>query len=164
MNPKLKVNVGLRWETQLPPTGLNDRWSDFSPTTPNPAAGNRPGALIYAGSGPGRVGSRTLADSYFKAFGPHVGFAYTLSAKTVVRGSYARSFAAITTVTGSTHQHHAGLHAGPGLPGLSNTALHRPVFANKDTMPWFQGRDATRPPEFNLLGQRAGGRPLQPAA
>ena len=41
--PKLTLNLGLRWETQLPPTGLDDRWSDFSPTTPNPGAGNIPG-------------------------------------------------------------------------------------------------------------------------
>ena len=42
VNKKLTVNLGLRWETNLPPTGLDDRWSDFSPTTPNPAAGGRP--------------------------------------------------------------------------------------------------------------------------
>ena len=64
---KLVLNLGLRWETTLPPTGLNDQWSDFSPTTPNPGAGGRLGAVIFAGSGPGRVGSRRLADSYFTA-------------------------------------------------------------------------------------------------
>ena len=64
MSRKLVVNLGLRWETNLPPTGLEDRWSDFSPTTPNPAraAARR---LYLRGTGPGRQGSRTLADSYF---------------------------------------------------------------------------------------------------
>ena len=54
---KLNLNLGLRWETQMPPTGLEDRWSDFSPTTPNPRAGGIPGALIYAGTGTGRQGT-----------------------------------------------------------------------------------------------------------
>src|SRR5258708_36062433 len=83
---------------------MNDRWSDFSPTRPNPRDNNFPGALIYAGSGPGLEGSRTLADSYFGAFGPRVSFAYQWNNKTVIRTGYGRSFAAITTVTGSTHQ------------------------------------------------------------
>ena len=104
VNRKLNLNLGLRWETQLPPTGLEDRWSDFSPTTPNPRAGGIPGALIYAGSGTGREGTRTLADSWFKGFGPRLGFAYQLDEKTVIRGGYGRSFGAVTTVTGSTHQ------------------------------------------------------------
>ncbi len=64
-----------------------DRWSDFSPTRPNPLAGNLKGALIYAGTGEGREGTRTLADSYFKAFGPRFGMAYTYKDKTVIRAS-----------------------------------------------------------------------------
>ena len=172
VNPKLTVNLGLRWETTLPPTGLNDRWSDFSPTRPNPAANNIPGALIYAGSGPGREGSRTLADSYFNAFGPHVGFAYTLNPKTVVRGSYSLAYGAITTVTGSTHQRGFTLTYGPsngssgilptftlsqGFPAWKAPPFIDPSFSNADSMPWFQGREATRPPEmhnFNLSIQR----------
>ncbi len=60
----LVLNLGLRGDTNPPPTGLNDRWADFSPTTPNPAAGGRPGAVLFAGSGTGRVGTRTLADPW----------------------------------------------------------------------------------------------------
>ncbi len=87
----------------MPSTGLNDSWADFSPTTPNPAASNIPGAVLFAGSGPGRVGSRTLADSYYKAFGPRIGFAYQMNEKTVIRGGAGISYGAITSVTGSTH-------------------------------------------------------------
>ncbi len=53
---KLVVNLGLRWDGNLPPTGLNDRWTDFSPTTPNPAAGKIPGAVLFAGNCSGCVG------------------------------------------------------------------------------------------------------------
>ena len=112
----------------------------------------------------GRVGSRTLADSYFKAFGPHFGFAYTLNDKTVIRGSYARSFGAITTVSGSTHQRgftqtysapqgSGGITPGftldQGFPAYPVPPFIDPSFANKDNIPWFQGQEATRPPEFN---------------
>lgn len=164
VNPKLVINLGLRWETTLPPTGLNDKWSDFSPTTPNPGAGNILGALIYAGNGPGRQGSRRLADSYFKAFGPHLGFAYSLNEKTAIRGSYALSYGAITTVSGSTHQrgftqtYGAPQNSGGilpaftldgGFPAYPVPPFISPSFANGDNIPWWQGREATRPPEFN---------------
>ncbi|MEO8372216.1 MAG: carboxypeptidase-like regulatory domain-containing protein, partial [Candidatus Solibacter sp.] len=79
VNSKLTFNLGLRWEATLPPFEANDRWSDFDPARPNPGAGNIPGALIYAGSGKGREGTRTLADSWFKGFGPRVGMAYSIS-------------------------------------------------------------------------------------
>ena len=38
--------------------GSGDQYSTFDPNTPNPAAGNIPGALIFAGDGPGRSGRR----------------------------------------------------------------------------------------------------------
>ncbi len=162
---KLVVNLGLRWETTLPPTGLDDKWSDFSPTRPNTKDNNFPGALIYAGTGQGREGSRSLADSYFGAFGPRLSFAYQLSDKTVIRAGYGRSFAAITTVTGSTHQRGftqtysipdngtAGVLPNAilkdGFPSYPIPPFIDPSFANKDNIPWWQGREATRPPENN---------------
>ena len=126
VRPNLMLNLGLRWETTLPPTGENDNWSDFDPNLPNPGAGGLPGALIYAGTGPGLVGTRSLADSYFKAFGPRFGLAYSLNDKTVIRASWGLSYANITTVTGSTHtlgftltDTQIGFHAGhlAAIPG-----------------------------------------------
>jgi hypothetical protein len=163
---KLVLNLGLRWETTLPPTGLNDRWSDFSPTTPNPAAGGIPGAVIFAGSGPGRVGTRSLANGYWDAFGPHVGFAYSANGKTVLRGSYARSFAAITSVSGSTHNMgftltqtfnntSGGLQPtfllDQGLPPWTAPPFINPSVSNGSSPSWFQNGEVTRPPEFNNL-------------
>jgi hypothetical protein len=166
LNSKLTINYGLRWETQLPPVGGEDRWSDFSPTRPNPRAGNIPGALIYAGEGQGREGTRSLADSWFWGFGPRIGLAYSLSPKTVVRAAYGRSFGAVTTVSGSTHQR--GFTQTYGVPDngsngvLPNMILKDgfpsypippfidPSFANKDSIPWWQGQEATRLPESNF--------------
>ncbi|MCX6598331.1 MAG: carboxypeptidase regulatory-like domain-containing protein [Acidobacteria bacterium] len=172
VKPNLMINLGLRWETMLPPTGENDRWSDFSPTRPNPLAGNLKGALIYAGTGEGREGTRTLADSYFKAFGPRFGLAYTYKDKTVIRASAGLSYGNITTVTGSTHQRGFTLglsfpdnsngitpayRVRDGLPAWSAPPFIDPSFANRDAMPWWQGQEATRPPAFvtwNLSIQR----------
>ena len=166
INRKLTINYGVRWETQLPPTGLDDKWSDFSPTTKNPGAGGIPGALIYAGSGDGRQGSRSLADSWFGGWGPRIGGAYQINDKTVVRTSFGRSFGAVTTVTGSTHQR--GFTQTYGAPDLGTNGILPnfqlkngfptypippfidPSFANKDNIPWWQGKEATRLPEQNF--------------
>ncbi len=107
MNRNLTLFLGLRWETTLPPMEEHDRWSDFSPTTPNPGAGGIPGALIYAGTGEGRQGTRTLADSWYAGYGPRIGIAYSLNEKTVIRANYARSFSAV--------DHHHRLHPPEGL-------------------------------------------------
>ncbi|MBI4875753.1 MAG: TonB-dependent receptor [Acidobacteria bacterium] len=166
VNRKLTVFLGLRWETTLPPKEEKDRWSDFSPTTPNPGAGGIPGALIYAGTGEGRQGSRTLADSWFGGYGPRFGLAYSLNDKTVIRANFARSFSAVTTTTGSTHQKGFTQTVGFGntSTGISPTFLFKeglppyPVppfisstFQNGADMPWWQGKEATRLPEQNNI-------------
>ena len=172
VNRKLVLNLGLRWETNLPPTGLNDRWSDFSPTTPNPGANNLPGAVIFAGSGPGRQGSRTLADSYFHAFGPHIGFAYSYKDKMVFRGSYARSYAPLMAVTGSAHnmgftltQSFSSGNNGvtptfllnQGMPPWTAPPFVNPSVSNGTSVTWWQGAETTHPPttdNFNFSMQR----------
>lgn len=164
LSRKLTLFLGMRWETTLPPMEEQDRWSDFSPTTPNPRADNRLGALIYAGTGDGRQGTRTLADSWFNGWGPRIGFAYSLSDKTVIRVNYARSYSAVVTVTGSTHQKgftqtvsfdNASNGLSPsflykdGVPSYPVPPFINPSFQNGADMPWWQGQEATRLPEQN---------------
>ena len=53
LTPKLTVNLGLRWDIQVPFTENNNLIVFFNPDTPNPAAGGRPGAATKFGYGPG---------------------------------------------------------------------------------------------------------------
>jgi hypothetical protein len=85
---KLTLNYGLRWDIFVPRYEVRGNLSTFDLNLPNPAAGNRPGALTFLGEGQGRNGNTRLADIYGKAFGPRLGMAYQLMPKTVLRGGY----------------------------------------------------------------------------
>jgi hypothetical protein len=85
---RLTVNYGLRYDIFFPRYEKNNNLSSFDPTIPNPAAGNRLGALAFLGDGPGRNGRTSFADTYFKAFAPRLGLAYQLTDKTVLRSGY----------------------------------------------------------------------------
>ncbi len=90
---KLTLNIGLRWDLFMPRHEHNTNISGFDPSLPNPGAGNLPGAIRFLGNGPGRDNTRSsFADTYYKAFGPRIGFAYQLDPHTVVRGGYGVSY------------------------------------------------------------------------
>jgi len=169
---KLVLNLGLRYDMNLPPTGLNDRWSDFSPTTPNPAAGGIPGAVLFAGSCSGCVGTRQLADIWKGGIGPHIGFAYSKDEKTVIRGSYARLYGSLVSVSGSTHnmgftltQTFSNSTSGvlptytmdQGMPAWTAPPFINPSVSNGTSVAWFQGNETTKLPAMdnvNLSIQR----------
>jgi len=88
LKPRLTINYGLRYDLNLPASEAFDRFSAIDPTLPNPGAGNIPGAYTYFGTGPGRNGRKRPQDTYKKAFGPRLGFAYSINDKTVLRGGY----------------------------------------------------------------------------
>ncbi|WP_035355496.1 TonB-dependent receptor domain-containing protein [Edaphobacter aggregans] len=85
---RLTLNVGVRWEYQTVPSEVANRSSMISLTTPNPTAGNIPGALIFAGTGPRRSGQSTFAPNDFSAVSGRVGFAYQATPSTVLRAGY----------------------------------------------------------------------------
>jgi hypothetical protein len=84
---KLTLSYGLRWEGNGAPFEPNGTASGFSPSIPNAKANNRPGALVFAGQGAGRTGSRSLSDGWYGGWGPRLGIAYQATPKTVVRAS-----------------------------------------------------------------------------
>jgi len=85
---RLTLNYGLRYDLDLPASEAFNRFSAVDPTLPNPGAGNILGAYTYFGTGTGRNGRKRPQDTYHKAFGPRVGFAYSINSKTVLRGGY----------------------------------------------------------------------------
>jgi Carboxypeptidase regulatory-like domain/TonB dependent receptor-like, beta-barrel len=88
---KLTLNLGLRWDYIGPYHEVLNRFSYLNPTLTNPVTGT-PGTLQFAGSwGGSGVGCNcsTPVHSYWKNWGPHVGFAYELTNKTVIRGGFA---------------------------------------------------------------------------
>jgi hypothetical protein len=80
VSKKLTLNLGLRYEINLAPIYGNDILSNFDPSVPNPGADGRLGALVFAGSGPGRQNTRALAQNWY-GVGPRFGFAYALNSK-----------------------------------------------------------------------------------
>jgi hypothetical protein len=100
---KLMLNLGFRYEMNQAPISGDDRLSDLSFSTPNPAAGGRLGAIIFAGTGTGRTGSRKLIPNWYGGLGPRLSFAYALNDKTTIRGAATRSFGPLTGIGQSSH-------------------------------------------------------------
>jgi len=88
LDPKLTLNLGLRYEIQKPVYETLDRTSQVNPTLANPGAGGLPGALEYQGTGTGRDGRQSPQSTFKNAFGPRVGMAYQVDSKTAVRIAY----------------------------------------------------------------------------
>lgn len=88
ISPRLTANIGFRYDLPGVETEVDDRISFIDPTLPNPGAGGRPGAYVFEGKGPGRLGTNTPQTPFHAAFGPRLGFAYQLSPSTVLRVGY----------------------------------------------------------------------------
>jgi hypothetical protein len=88
VTPKLTISPGLHYEIDPSPYEAHNHFSYFDPNLSNPGASNLPGAVAYAGSGPGRSGRRAPEDTWYGGIGPRLGVAYALTAKTVIRSGY----------------------------------------------------------------------------
>jgi hypothetical protein len=87
LTPKLTISYGLRFEVPVPVAEAHDRLSALDIHRPNPGAGGLPGALIFAGEGPGRTGKRRFVEIH-KEWSPRFGIAYQLNDKTVIRTGF----------------------------------------------------------------------------
>ncbi len=163
VNARLTVNFGLRYELTRPPFQPMDQYEDFSASTPNPAVNGYPGALIFAGTGPGRQGTPYLVPGWYNGWGPRLGLAYALDSKTTIRAGAARTFARSTVVSGTTHYDgfigqyaFASTNQGvtpafnwdTGLPSYPLPPQINPSFDNNNNTYYWQGGDATRMPEI----------------
>jgi hypothetical protein len=164
MNAKLVLNYGLRYEFTKPPRAGGDQYSDFSSTKPNPAVNNYPGALVFAGDGPGREGTSSLFPGYYGAWAPRVSVAYSATDKMTFRGGAGRSFGRVTVTQSSSH--FAGFigqyvfsspdsgvtpafNLDQGLPAYPLPPLIDPTFSNNNAVDWFNGQAASRPAVYD---------------
>ncbi len=85
---RLTLNLGMRYEVPIGFHFANNQFSSVDLTIPNAAAGGLPGAMVFAGPGAGRTGTKRFYPTDFSNFGPRAGFAYKLTDKTVLRGGY----------------------------------------------------------------------------
>jgi len=97
VKPNLTMNIGLRWSYDTPRHEADGDTAIWDPTLPDAAtlAGAFPqalGALVFAGTGAGRNGSKneTWGSVFRRDFEPRVGFAWEpglLANRLVIRGS-----------------------------------------------------------------------------
>jgi len=96
---KLTMNIGLRYDRDVPRTERYDRYAFFRLDQPSPIAGKVPANPFFDGSK--LVGAMNFTNSDHRRqaptdgnnFGPRLGFAYRLSNKTVIRTAYGIYFA-----------------------------------------------------------------------
>jgi hypothetical protein len=82
LTPKLTLSAGIRYDLPLPFRDEDsNRLSAINLTTPNPAAGGRPGAYVFGNSA-------IVPPADKKEFGPRLSLAYQLNQKTVIRAGY----------------------------------------------------------------------------
>jgi hypothetical protein len=119
VTPKLTLDMGLRWDYLPPYHEVKDRWTYLNPTQTNSATGT-PGQLEFAGNYGGAgvsCGCRTPVQTYWKNWGPRVGIAYQMDAKTVFRLGAGRVYSQGGGVGGR-----GGAFAGTGQTGFNTTA------------------------------------------
>jgi hypothetical protein len=88
ISPTLTANIGLRYDIQQPYKSPGA--SVMSQTTPNPGAGNLPGAIIYTGAN--GTGDQFMP-TWFGGIGPRVGLAWSALPNTVVRAGFGIMYA-----------------------------------------------------------------------
>ena len=153
--PNLTFNLGLRWDVDVPRVESHNDTSNFSPTTPNPGAGGRPGAMVF---GTNCHCNTRWADTYYKDFGPRFGFAWTPSRFNnglVVRGGYGIYYAPLlyTDFGGNQQQGYSA------TPSFSSPDAFSAAFN------WTNGFPATPAPPFldpTLLNGQSGANYIAP--
>ena len=116
---KLTLELGLRWDYLPPFHEVQDRWTFLNPGLTNPLTGT-PGLLQFAGNHGGAGVScqcRTPVQTYWKNFGPRVGFAYEINQKTILRSGFAVVYSQAGGVGGR-----GGNATGTGNTGFNMTA------------------------------------------
>ncbi len=102
LTPRLTLNLGVRYEIQVPRTERHDRMNYFDPNVASPLAGpagipGLKGGIVFLGTDD--VGNRQFPIRWGN-IAPRLGFAYELTKKTIVRGGAGIFFAGAPTTAG----------------------------------------------------------------
>ena len=98
VSTKLTLNVGLRYDVEIPRSEERDRLSWFDSVVASPIAGDvgipdLKGGLRFLGAD----GQSRQQDTDWNRFGPRFGFAYQVMPQTVIRGGYGITYLPIQT-------------------------------------------------------------------
>jgi hypothetical protein len=139
LSRKLTLNLGLRWDVEIPRTERNNDLSYWDPSLPSPlqgqvaasptcpSCGNLMGAMVFVNT-PGSQFGRRQAPTQKKDFAPRIGFAYNPVNKLVVRGGFGIVFAPSALQA-------AGTTGSPGIEGFSSQTNFSTTFTSQQTSP-----------------------------
>jgi hypothetical protein len=131
VNARLTVNIGLRWDVFPSYAEAHNLYTYLNPTATNPITGNL-GTLEYAGPGAAGIYSGTRSTpTWFKNLGPHIGLAYSVNQKTVVRAGYLLTYAHGNNIGGAAN-------VGPSLLGLTPSATAPSGLSSAPAFYWDQ--------------------------
>jgi len=149
----LTLNLGLRWDMELPRTEKYGDTSNISLTTPNPGANGRLGSLVFAGAGAGRNGKvdERWVDIYKKDFGPRFGFAWSptqLGHNTVIRGGFGIYYGGLLYADFGGFNR-AGFQSNPSFTSIDG---FNPAFNIRTGFPSFTPPPSLDPTQLNGSG------------
>jgi hypothetical protein len=125
VNSKLTLNLGLRYDLNLPRTERFDRgsyWDETGTPAISVPGYDLKGAVAFLSSS-----NRTYFSTDKKNFGPRFGFAYRLNDKTVMRGGYGLFYSIV--ITGASG-------VGNGFQGFSQGTNWRTTYQGDGATPW----------------------------
>lgn len=152
----LTLNLGLRWDVEIPRTERFNRLSVWDPNLPSPLQGavtvpagvscpacsNLMGQMLFAGTSEDPWGRRQ-APTQWHDFAPRLGFAYSPFAKLAVRGGFGMVYAPSALQA-------AGTSGSPGIEGFSTQTQFTSSFDNQQSAPSAATIDNPAPQGFNL--------------
>jgi hypothetical protein len=126
VSTKLTLNLGLRWQILPGMYEKNGFVTNLDLDLPNPAAGNRPGALRFAD----QEGEKGFIDTYYGQFQPRLGVAYAMSPVMAISAGYSASNRPATAYSG-----------GDDFGGLNSTGYNGTISVTRATRPTPNAQD-----------------------
>jgi hypothetical protein len=149
---KLTLNIGLRYDVDIPRTERHNQYSYFDITATSPLQGQIPAsACLYCGSLRGAMNFVTASNRHqtptdTNNFGPRIGLAYSITSKMVFRAAYGISYAPSAIQA-------AGTSGTAGMEGFQTNSNYSSTFDTMKTV--YATLSNPFPAGFNLPTGRA---------